>query len=247
MLSDKYPVIIGVPPRRLSEEARGLLVFSSGRDNHTGHRRLTEDDVVTEGIETAKNDAEAPKSRPATQSRASTGPATYIAGTSPNPTYDDLETLLPDGNLAVPPCKTGAQVTVISMPDIQVFDNEDDDPIRVHERSPVLPRKMRAKTRGRAARRLTVWSTDDEDEIEGELPKGDRRNQVDNAKGPGEANTIKRKQRDDADGVASEHQPKRAHTTTRVSDVNAPMSDTFVRTSHGKGNNAFIIQRCSHG
>lgn len=266
MLSDRYPVIIGIPPHRLSEEARGLFVFCSGRDIHAGRQRLSEDDVVTEDIETTRNNrqvshAEVRKSRPATQSRASTAAAANIAGASPNPTYDDFELLLPDGNLAVPPCKTGPQneVTVTSMPYIQAFDNEDDDPIR--ELSPIFPHKTRAKTHGRAARKLIVWSTD-EDEMEGE---GDRRNQVDYAKG--EINTSKRKQRDDTDGVASKHQPKRVRTTTRVTDVVAskhqpkrartttrvtdvntstPVRDAFVRTSHGKGKKAFIVQRCSH-
>jgi hypothetical protein len=229
MLLDKYPVIIGIPPDQWSEETRGLLVFASGRDDYAGRQRLTEADVVTEGIETPRNDhqvghAEAPKSRPATRSRASTAAATNIAGF----TYEDFETLLPDGNLAIPPCKTGAQdeVRANSMPCIQFLDNS-----LIREPSPVFPSKTRAKTHGRAARKLIVWSTDDEDDIEGELPKRDRKMQVDVAKRPGKVNTGKRKQRDDADGMASEHRLRRARTTTRVTDDDASMNNAFDQTS----------------
>ena len=170
------------------ESARALRLLC-GWDNHAGRRRLTEDDVVTADIETARNDhqvsdAEAPKSgaRPRPLLPA-------LPPTPPTTTYDDLETLLPDTNLAVPPYKTGAQdgVVVISMPSIfstrvmTLFANN----------LLFSPCKTRAKTYDRAARKLRVWSTDDEDEFEGEFPKGDCRSQVDAAKGPGE---VKRKQ-----------------------------------------------------
>ena len=246
MLSDKYPIIIGIPPHQLSKEARRLFVFFSGRDNHQGHQQLLEDDVATEGIETARNDhqggySKAQKSRPATRGGDSTTAATRFAGAHPDPTYDDFETLLPDGNLAVPPCKIDArdEVTVISTPYIQVSDNEGDNLVR--ESSPVFTGKMRVKTRGRAARKPAVWSTDDE--MEGKLPKDNGRNQVNNDdEGPCEVDTGKRKQRDDADGVAFEPQPKWARLTTGVTEVDMPVGDTSDRASaHGKGNDAFFV------
>jgi hypothetical protein len=231
MLSNEYPIIVGVPPGRLSNVARGLCVFFSGRDENQGRQRLAEGDVAMEGIKTAGNDdqgghVQPSKSRPATRSRDSMTAATQfagqLAGSHPNTTYDDLETLLPDGKLAVPFCKIEAQdeVAAISTPYIQISDNEGDDVLR--ESSPVLPSKI--KTHGRTARKLTVWSTDDE--IEGEPPKDDGRNQIhDDNEGPWEVGTGKRKWRDDADGVTSVHQSKMSRSTWRVTDVNTPVGD----------------------
>jgi len=238
MLSNKYPVIIGIPPHRLSKEARGLLAFFNGQDNHQGRPRHIEDDVATDCIETGGH-AKALKSRPATRSRDSTATATQIGGAHPSP-YDDFETLLPDGNLAVAACKIEArdEVTVISTPYTQVSDNEDDNLVR--ESSPVVLGKTRVKAHSRAARKSTVWSTDDE--IEGELPNADGRNQIDDDdddEGPWEVATGKRKERDDADGVASEHQPKWARLTTRVTVVDTPVGDAS--SAHGKGSGAFIV------
>ena len=64
--------------------------------------------MVTADIETARNDhqvsnAEAPKSRSATWSKA----AAITASASPNSTYNDLETLLPVAILLLLPTRPG--------------------------------------------------------------------------------------------------------------------------------------------
>ena len=145
MLSDKYPVIVGIPPHPSSEGARRLFVFASGRDNHKGRRRRL-DDTVTEDIESSWNshqaaNANAPKSRPA-RSRASAKAAAKAAGARD----------------PVLPHKTKTRVRV------------SDDLVR--ESSPVFPSKPRVKKRGRVARKVVDWSTDREVEDDAEGPVG---------------------------------------------------------------------------
>ena len=140
MLSDKHPVIIGIPPHPSSEESRGLLVFASGRDNYNGRKRRIGDDVVSEDIETARNErqaagAEVPKSRPATQSRASMA-AAKVARARPSPPRDSKAQLFSD------------------------------DLIR--ESHLVFPSKTRGRAARKAI--TTIWSSDDEVEADDDGP-----------------------------------------------------------------------------
>jgi len=189
MLSDKYPVIVGIPPHPSSEGARRLFVFASGRDNHKGRRRRLGDDTMTEDIESSWNDhqaanADAPKSRPA-RSRASVKAAAKVAGAR---------------DPVLPPHKTKARVRV------------SDD--LVGESSPVFPSKPRVKKRGRVARKVVDWSTDDEiDALT--LP----REVEDDAEDAVGFRAGKRTRPHSADGVASEPQSKRARSIPRWTSV----------------------------
>ena len=182
MLSDKYPVIIGIPPHPSSAEARRLFVFASGRDNHKGGRRRLGDDKVTEDIESSWNDhqaanANAPKSRPA-RSRASAKAAAKVAGAR-DPT--------------LPPHKTKARVRV----------SDDLD----RGSSPVFPSKRRVKKRGQVARRVVVWSTDDEIDA-----LTSPREVEDDAEGLVGFHAGKRTRQHSADDVDPRHQSKRARS-----------------------------------
>ena len=164
-------------------------------------------------VDTAMKDhqeagTEEPKPKRTTRSSAS-GAKAKLPDACPNPTHDDFETVLINGDPVVPPTKAKTKkkkARVTSKPYVEI---SGDEGAPANPSTPVVPAKTRVKSR--AAKKAVIGPSDDEDEII-ELPK--------DPQGSGMVGKGKRKQQDNSvGGVASEHQPKRPRPTPRQTSV----------------------------
>ena len=185
------------------------MVYVGGRYDNEGRKRRTDEEVMTMDVDTALKDRQAastedPKPKRTTRS----GAKAKLADACPNPTHDDFETLLINGDPVVPSskAKTKKKAWVTSKPYVEI---SGDEGAPANPSTPVVPAKTRLKSR--AAKKAVIDPSDDEDEII-ELPK--------DPEGSGMVGKGKRKQQDNSvGGAASEHQPKRPRPTPRQRSI----------------------------
>jgi hypothetical protein len=144
-----------------------------------------------------------------------------IVGVAPHPSSEQTPKSRPTRSRASTAAAAGARPNPPRKTQAQVVG---DDLIRGS--SLVFPSKTRVNKQGRAARKAIVWSSDDDIEAL-TLPK----KVDDDAEGPGRLS--KRKQQNDTDGMASEHQSKRTRSIPRWTSIDDDTleGDTFNRAS----------------